>query len=121
MLKGLKNAWLSPIGQLVYNLEEDDYELCNMGGAIHLALALHIIKKIKKYENARDWFDNYGGCDDPCEQLEDKGWIKLHTFPGSEIKPRWIVGVDNKITKAQESVILNWCLANNRRYSKAFD
>lgn len=118
MLKGLKNAWLSPIGQLVVDTGEDYEELCDIA-AWHLRVALHIIKKMKKYKHAKDWFE-YSDEIDPCEYLYDRKWVKLHTFPGSDIEPVWIVEFNSRITKAQEGAILDWCIVNNRKYDTCF-
>lgn len=114
-LKDLRNAWLSPTGRLVV----DDVKECLDLLAWHQDIACAIIRDeqgLDSHKTAFFWVAGLKFNYSPTEYLEDKRWIRLHGFGGR--KPGWIAR--ERITKAQERVIVDWCVANGRPYSDAF-
>lgn len=114
-LKGLKNAWVTPYGEYVTthpNFYDD-------GAAWHNQLANKIVSD---EFNSKDFFElsdtiKSHGFDYAYEYLESKGWIRLHGFGG--ITPKF-VKIKNKLTKEQESAIVDWCIENNIKYDDCF-
>lgn len=113
-LKNLNNAWLDPYGKYVTN-----WEGFSEGSAWHEDLAKCIIAT-EQYIEQDDFFGimhfvreqqklNY--C---YEYLESKGWVRLHGYAG--LPPKWIVPFKGRINSAQETAILDWCIANNKKY-----
>lgn len=111
-LKDLKNAWLSPTGEIVITAKE----FSGYDGGWHDQLAYCILRDIWGYDSFFDAFNRvhkkfsaYG-----YTELEDLGWIRLHGFGG--LPPKFILPHKKTLTKKQENTILDWCNANNVKY-----
>lgn len=120
-LKGLRNAWMCPLSQIVY-----DYDGVGSFSAWHEELAFYILKDMEKLSNYFEAFNfihnnkyNSPFISSATEYLELKGWVRLHGWSGSI--PEWILDSDTRLTKAQENRILDWCIENNRKYDNCFD
>lgn len=114
-LKGLKNAWLSPRGELI----TDAPGFCS-SGAWHEALAGYILMDIQGLRTTYEAHE-FARKDTPYaytyEYLESLGWIRLCGW-GSIIK--WVLPEDMRLTRQQRGVIEEWCAANNVPWEKAF-
>ena len=103
ILKNLKNAWLSPSGQVVFR-----HPQLNQANAWHEELASLILA---------DKFD-VKFPDNSTETLEKKNWIRLHGFGGR--RPIWLCDPD-KITRKQTQTIQDWCILNEKHFDEVFD
>ena len=115
-LEGLNNAWLSPLGRFVTEAEDFFAD----GYAWHEELALFILKDLWHLETHWDAFEKVHKKfnNTATEELENKGWIRLHGFGGLEAK--WILPCSYKLTKRQERSVLDWCLTNKKNYDDSF-
>ena len=116
-LKGLKNAWLSPTGRLIIGDKKEALDLY----AWHQDIACVIIRDEQGFKSHKDaffWVAEMRFNYSPTQYLEDRKWIRLQSL--GNLKPRWIKDAFQRLTKAQERVIVDWCEANDRRYDDAF-
>lgn len=101
--KELEVAWLSPDGK-VYSTPKDDYGHFES----HVTHGGDIIDKLEP--------NNMVG--DPIDWLENRGWIRLHSWTGTW---GWVKSNRFKrLTKRQEGIIVDWCNANNIKWDDAF-
>lgn len=109
-LLGLKNAWLSPSGDVIVRARDfyGDW-------AWHETLADCIIRDLNKLKSIRDVMDFIEPTRISTEWLEDRGWVRLHMT----IKPKWIV--DSLLTSDQRLIIEEWCAINGVLYDDSVD
>jgi len=111
-LKDLKNAWLSPSGEVV--IDADDFAPM---GAWHEELAQCIVRDLLHLETARETRDMVGPDKKHAyvfEWLEERGWIR---YCGWALK--WVVST--RMRAAQRRVIEQWCEVNDQDWSKCVD
>ena len=113
-MKGLKNAWLSPAGQLI-----TDHEDFDSSSSWHLDLASCILKDLYGWKSKNGWcdMDEYRYTN-VAEGLENMGYVKLHGFGG--LRPVWVVPCGKRLTSIQESVVVDWAIANGLKYDQCF-
>lgn len=113
-MKGLKNAWLSPNGELI-----TDHEDFDESGSWHLDLAACILKDLNGWEDKNDWCGmNEYFYRNVSDKLEEMCYIRLHGF--GSLKPVWVVPCGKKITLRQEAVVMDWAIANNRKWNECW-
>jgi hypothetical protein len=112
-LRELKNAWLSPSGEIVVDAE--DFAPI---GAWHEELAQCLVRDLLGLKSARDAREEVAGAGKPhayvYEWLEARGWIRY-----SHWNLRWVVAT--RMTDRQQEVIEAWCAANNRTWQRSVD
>lgn len=111
-LHNLRNAWLSPQGELI-----NDHDEFYSDGAWHESLAQCLVKDLLSIRVKFDVIDQVRSTTGHAycyTLLEERGWIRLQTWPGTT-KSKWVVG--DFMTPAQREVIENWCLENNVLWS----
>ncbi len=114
-LVGLKNAWLSPRGEII-----TDHPGFYPGHAWHEGLAACIVMDLQglrtPYE-ATEFATKGTPHTYIYEYLESIGWIRLCGW--GESTRKWIVS--GRMTPAQRRVIKNWCLENDVAWDQAVD
>lgn len=112
-LKGLLNAWLSPDGELI--VDANDFE----AQAWHEQLAACIIRDRQGLAHRCDVqpFIEAAGCEYAYAYLEERGWIRLHSWQGAGLK--WIASPI--IPSAQREVIEQWCQANGKQWDEVVE
>jgi len=112
-LKDLEQCWLSPKGKIIVDHDQMDC-IC----AFHEQLALCILSDIWGLNSRHEAFSKVHErfSHTATEELEDMKWVRLHRIG----KSKWVVPCDSRITKKQESVILDWCLENNVKFDDCF-
>ncbi len=114
-LKDLRNAWLSPDGEII-----DDHDLFH-GGSFHYDLGICILMDIMGLKSRGEVMD-YDLAQGPCHclitDLEDRGYMRLHGF--GSITPIWIK-TDDAPNQIQRAVIKAWCDMNDRDIHSCFN
>lgn len=116
-LRGLRNAWLSPSGDLIVDHEDFD-----PASAWHEDLARCIVRDLQGLRTLYEATD-YVRRDSPhayvYEYLESLGWIRLRAWPG-ELRVRWVLPTP-LVPQSQRAIIESWCEANNTTWDEAVD
>ncbi len=114
-LSNLENCWLSPTGRVITDSRQFFHDT-----PWHENLANCILRDIWGLEDELDAFqrvqEKFGNTS--TEELEHLGYIRLHGFGG--LTPKWIIPLRHRLTKKQESVIVDWCNDNNILYDNCF-
>jgi hypothetical protein len=112
-VEGLRNAWLSPQGEIVTDAEDFDPR------AWHEDLAACIVRDREGISHAGEvyWHLRQKGFDYTYEYLESIGWVRLCGRGGTFLK--WII--PNRLTARQREVIECWCAANGKMWSDTVD
>ena len=112
-LKDLRNAWLSPHGDLIVD-DEHFYE----SYAFHEQLAICIARRMLELPYGKDVMEAINKLGEfypyAYEFLEDRGWVRLQGWSGFRVK--WIVA--KRLTFRQREVISEWCLVNGAEWDK---
>lgn len=111
-LKTLKNAWLSPAGEIV--IDADDFAPM---GAWHEELAQCIVRDLLKLKSRREARDVAGPGKPHAyvyEWLEAQGWIRYCHWC-----LKWVVAT--RMRTAQREVIEAWCEVNGMDWNKCVD
>lgn len=112
-LRSLKNAWLSPAGEIV--VDADDFAPL---GAWHEELAQCIARDLLNLRHRTDAQKLAGmgtGYSYVYEWLEDRGWIRFCAWAND----RWVVAT--RMTTAQRRLIEQWCEVNGRDWERHVD
>lgn len=119
MLRGLRNAWLSPAGEVVV-----DHEDFAPMGAWHEELAVCIVRDLLNFEPSKSAYtvtekvrSMNGGFAYVYEYLESIRWVRLC---GWQLKVKWVIP-DGLVFPAQRRIIEAWCKANDTTWDKAVD
>lgn len=106
-LLGLKNAWLSPDGQVISDWEGFDSSY----GGWHETLGGFILKSLGL--ELPQYFDyNY-------EYLESLGYIRLCGW--HDVVLKWVIPCEVVLTDAQKRVIWQWCEINDKQWHQVLD
>lgn len=116
-LQGLKNAWLSPEGEVI----TDAPDFYPGGGGWHEGLAGCIVMKLRglrttyeAHEFAREGTPHAY----TYEYLESIGWVRLC---GWGVILKWVLPCGTVLTGSQKTVIEKWCSENGVDWGKTFD
>jgi hypothetical protein len=115
-LQGLKNAWLSPTGEVV--TEAPGFY---PGGAWHEDLAGCILRDLLSLRTTYEAHE-LARKDTPFaytyEYLESLGWVRLCGWGRS---PKWVVPSGGALTHRQRREIRDWLTVNGLAWEKAVD
>jgi hypothetical protein len=117
-LLGLRNAWLSPTGEVV----TDAPHFYPGSGGWHENLAGCILRDLLALRTDYEAHE-LARRDTPFaytyEYLESLGWVRLCGWGTAVLK--WVIPCGTKLTRAQGLVIDAWCDANGLEVVKALD
>ncbi len=116
-LKGLKNAWLNPKGEVI-----TDAPGFYAGNAWHEGLAGYIVMDLQRLRTPQEAHE-FATKDTPhaytYQYLESIGWIRLCGW--GKLILKWVLPCETVLTTEQKAVIARWCSENNVAWDKAFD
>lgn len=116
-LSEIKDAWLSPGGAFVISAAGFDHYSFHVGLAYYIIADKH---QLKSWHDTTDYLQDNKLHYDPVIYLENKKWVRLHSFQGRR-NAYFIVPDDARIPKRQESAIVDWATAHNKTFQEALD